>query len=247
MGLLRGLLYNLKGLRLGLGTGRLLLWGLLRFALLIVIMIALSWLVILDQDRITHFLWSKPSSVWISWLWHVFSWLVSLVLIAFSAIFSYLLSQVLFSVLIMEHMSRITELKVTGHVAEERSMTIGRSFLFLIGQEIPRSVFPVLISLLIMVLGWITPFGPILTLVSWALTIVFLSWDNTDLVPARHRLPFSTRFKGLLKTLPFHLGFGLPFLIPVLNLLFLCFAPVGATLYWIEKQTPKEPSPGSSS
>ena len=33
----------------------------------------------------------------------------------------------------------------------------------------------------------------------------------------------------------FHLGFGIPFLIPGLNLLLLSFAPVGATLYHVEK------------
>jgi CysZ protein len=38
--------------------------------------------------------------------------------------------------------------------------------------------------------------------------------------------------------LAFHLGFGLPFLIPVLNIVLLSFAPVGATLYFIEKQEP---------
>jgi CysZ protein len=38
----------------------------------------------------------------------------------------------------------------------------------------------------------------------------------------------------LLKTLPFHLGFGLLFLVPVLNILLLSFAPVGATLYYLE-------------
>jgi CysZ protein len=214
MGLIRGLLYNLRGLRLGLTSIRLLLWGLLRFVLLLVILIALSWLVILDQERITNLLWSKPASPWISWVWHILSWFVTLFLIAFSAIFSYLLSQVLFSVLIMEHMSRITELKVTGRIAQDRALPLGRAFLHLIGQEIPRSVVPVLISLLILVLGWITPFSPILTVVSSALAIVFLSWDNTDLVPARQRLPFGARFRGLLKTLPFHLGFGLPFLVP---------------------------------
>ncbi|MBW2022400.1 MAG: hypothetical protein JRI51_05955, partial [Deltaproteobacteria bacterium] len=63
-----------------------------------------------------------------------------------------------------------------------------------------------------------------------------LSWDNTDLVPARRMMPFRERFKLLLKTLPFHLGFGLPFLIPGANIVFLSFAPVGATLYHIEKE-----------
>jgi CysZ protein len=42
------------------------------------------------------------------------------------------------------------------------------------------------------------------------------------------------RFRFLLKTLPFHLGFGLLFLVPALNILLLSFAPVGATLYYLE-------------
>jgi len=49
-------------------------------------------------------------------------------------------------------------------------------------------------------------------------------------------IPFKKRFKMLSKALSFHLGFGLPFLIPGLNILLLSFAPVGATLYFIEKQ-----------
>ncbi|MFC1864184.1 hypothetical protein ACFL1Z_09570, partial [Thermodesulfobacteriota bacterium] len=65
----------------------------------------------------------------------------------------------------------------------------------------------------------------------------FLAWDNTDLMPARQMIPFKTRFKLLSGNLLFHLGFGLWFLIPIVNILFLAFAPIGATLYLIEKQS----------
>jgi CysZ protein len=48
--------------------------------------------------------------------------------------------------------------------------------------------------------------------------------------------------------LSFHLGFGLCFLIPALNMLFLSFAPVGATLYYLEHlDSTNRPQPGSSS
>ena len=59
--------------------------------------------------------------------------------------------------------------------------------------------------------------------------------DSSLLIPARRLEPFGSRFKFLLKNLGFHLGFGLWFLIPGLNILFLSFAPVGATLYHIER------------
>jgi len=75
----------------------------------------------------------------------------------------------------------------------------------------------------------------VVTVVSSAIAVVFLAWDNTDLIPARRLVPFGERFRVLGRTLPFHLGFGVLFLIPFLNILFLSFAPVGATLYYIDK------------
>jgi CysZ protein len=107
---------------------------------------------------------------------------------------------------------------------------------FLIRQELPRNIFPVILTLLLMALGWFTPMGPVLTVVGPMAAAIFLAWDNTDLIPARNLQPFGQRFKVLVKTPLFHLGFGLPFLIPVLNLLFLSFAPVGATLYHLDRE-----------
>ena len=113
---------------------------------------------------------------------------------------------------------------------------------FLIRQEVPRNIVPVVLTLVIMVLGWFTPFGPVLTVVGPVVTVIFLAWDNTDLIPARNLIPFGRRFKSLGKTLLFHLGFGLPFLVPVLNLLFLSFAPVGATLYHLDREKNLSPA-----
>jgi CysZ protein len=107
--------------------------------------------------------------------------------------------------------------------------------LFLIKQEIPGAIVPVLLSLLLLIIGWLTPLGPMITILSAGIAVIFLAWDNTDLTPARQLVPFSERFRSLRGSLLFHLGFGLLFLIPVLNILFLSFAPVGATLYQIDK------------
>jgi CysZ protein len=101
-------------------------------------------------------------------------------------------------------------------------------------QEIPRTIIPVMISLFLM-LGGLTPVGPVLAILSSCIAAIFLAWDNTDLLPARRLFPFKERFGFLKKNILFHLGFGLPFLIPVLNLIFLSFAPVGATIYHLDK------------
>jgi CysZ protein len=236
MTLADGITYNIRGLWLGLKTPKLLFWGLVRFFMVIAITIISATVILSYHHEILNLIWSKPESAWIIWLWHMFSWLLSFILVGVSAVISYLVSQILFSVIIMDHMSRITEIKMTGNVKEPEKMPMIKLFLYLIRQEIPRTIIPVMISLILM-LGGLTPIGPILAILSSCIAAVFLAWDNTDLLPARRLFTFKERFGFLKKNILFHLGFGLPFLIPVLNLLFLSFAPVGATIYQLDKNS----------
>ena len=223
---------------MGLKTPKLLLLGIIRFMVMSLITILSAGLILVYHQEILNLMWSKPASQWIIWLWHLLSWLLSVVLIGCAIVLSYLVSQILFSVLIMDLMSRITEKTVTGTIREPSKISWWRQFLFLIKQEIPRTIVPVLLSLVLIGLGWLTPLGPIVTIISSAATVIFLAWDNTDLIPARRMVPFKDRFRLLTSTLPFHLGFGLLFLIPLLNIVFLSFAPVGATLYYIDRYRP---------
>ena len=236
MNLFKGIVYNLRGVKLSFKTPRLLILGLTRLVVVVAITILCAGLILLYHQQIFNLIWSKPESQLILWVWHLVSWLLSFLLVGVSAILSYLMAQILFSVVIMDTMSRITERLVSGQEKELSKMPIVRQFFYLIRQEIPRATIPVLLTLLLMILGWLTPLGPVVAIISSAIAAVFLSWDNTDLVPARRLDPFRNRFKFLLKNLPFHLGFGLLFLIPVVNILFLAFAPVGATLYYVEKE-----------
>ncbi len=246
MGLVSGFMYNLRGLALALRTGKLLFWGILRFVFVLLITLLSVGLILVFHQDIMGALWAKPESIWLVWLWHLLSWIISLILVALSALFSFLLSQVLFSVLVMDLMSRYTERMMSGKVVEGESMSLPRLFLFLVKQEIPRTITPVAISLVLMLLGWFTPLGPVLVPLTTASAAVFLAWDNTDLTLARRGLGFKERFRILLKSLPFHLGFGLPFLIPGLNLVFLSFAPVGGTLYYLQEAGGPEKEAASS-
>jgi CysZ protein len=247
MGFLKGIGYNFRGLVLGLKTPRLLLWGLLRFLVVILLTFLAAWLIFAYHNEILEMIWRKPASQWIVWLWYLVSFILSLSLFGLSAIFSYLVSQIFFSVLIMDHMSRITEKLTTGRVEEPKNIGLFPLFIYLIKQEIPRTTIPVLLAVILLLLGWLTPLGPFVTILSSGIAAVFLAWDNTDLIPARRLNPFSERFRFLLGALPFHLGFGLPFLIPGLNLLLLSFAPVGATLYHLEKDRRTGTSTGLTS
>ncbi len=235
MNIFDGIIYNVRGFWLGIKTPKLLIRGLIRLIAVIIITIISASLILVYHQEILNLIWIKPESRWLLWLWHIFSWVLSFLLVGVSTVLSYLVSQVLFCVIIMDAMSRITELMVSGQEKEPKKMSfLGRLF-FLVKQEIPRTIVPVLLSLFIMTLGWLTPLGPVLAIFSTIMAVIFLAWDNTDLVPARRLYPFKTRLKLLFKTLPFHLGFGLLFLIPVASIFFLSFAPVGATLYYIKK------------
>lgn len=243
MNLFSGIMYNVRGLWLSVRTPRLLLLGLLRFAVVAVLTIGFAGLILAKHAEILSLLWQRPESPWIIWAWHLASWMLSLLLMGISAVVAYLLAQVLFAVFIMDLMSRITERLVTGQSLTVPPASFVAQMGFLIRQEVPRNIFPVLLTLMVMGMSWFTPLGPVLTAVGPMVAAIFLAWDNTDLIPARQLKPFGPRFNSLIRNLPFHLGFGLPFLIPVLNLLFLSFAPVGATLYHLDRMKQAEPPP----
>jgi len=239
MGFFDGIIYNLKGLKWALKSLKLLALGLIRFCAVFLLSLICAGLIIAYHGEIMGLLWSRPESVWLTLVWHVLSWVVSLFLLGMSVILSYVVSQILFSVIIMDIMSRVIENLATGKVDHPVQASLFKQFIYLVTQEIPRTLFPVLCIVVLVMCGWLTPLGPLLTVLSPLAAVIFLAWDNTDLVPARRLIPFKHRFRLLLKSLPFHLGFGLWFLIPVLNLLFLSFAPVGATLYALDLHNKK--------
>ncbi len=241
MGFFKGINYNLKGLRLGLKTPSLLILGLIRFFVVIVITAVSAGLILHYHEQIFSLLWTRPESTWLVWLWHVVSWLLTISLVAVSGVLSYLAAQILFGVFIMDKMSRITERLVTGAEKQPDGASIFAQFAYLIKQEIPRAMLPVMLALFLMVLSWFTPLGPVLTILSPLIAATFLAWDNTDLIPARRMEPFNTRLKRLLKSPLLHLGFGILFLIPLLNMFILSFAPVGATLYHLDAEKKKAP------
>ena len=235
MSLIDGVAYNFKGLKFGLKTPTLFLLGMTRLVVILIFTLAAIGLILANYQEITNLMWTRPESAWLVWLWHAVSWLLTLLLGGISAVLAFLAAQLLFSVVVMDYMSRITERKATGREAVAPDMSWFPYFFHLIKQEIPRATLPVCISLALMVFGWLTPLGPVLTVLSPVFAGVFLAWDNTDLVPARRLVTFRSRFRFLRRHLSFHLGFGICFLIPGLNILMLSFAPVGATLYYVEQ------------
>ncbi|MBW2022789.1 MAG: hypothetical protein JRI51_08020, partial [Deltaproteobacteria bacterium] len=154
MGFFQGISYNFRGLFFSLRSPKLLILGIIRFVAVLILTIILATLILAYHQQILNLIWAKPSSHWIIWLWHIVSWLLSFLLVGTSAVISYLVAQILFSVVIMDIMSRITERKVRGQV-DEAKVSLLKLFGYLVRQEIPRTTIPVLISLVLMIVGWV--------------------------------------------------------------------------------------------
>lgn len=239
MGLIDGIRYNIKGFLLAVRTPKLLFLGLLRFTVVLILTILSIGLVVYWHAEILNMIWPMPEQGWIIYVWKAVSWLLSLLLGGVAMILAYLCAQLLFCVFIMDMMSRITEEIVLGRPADPIQGSVFSFFIYLIKQEIPRAVIPIFISIVILIVGFLTPVSPVIIIISSVTAAVFLAWDNTDLIPARRMFPFRRRFEFLRRHLLFHVGFGLLFLIPWLNIIFLSFAPVGAAMYYLEKGSMK--------
>ena len=235
MDLFYGITYNIRGLLFALKSPKLIVLGLLRFGIVLFLTVFCMWMVLYWHNEILNAIWAMPETGFMLYLWKALSWILSLFLGVVSMVLAYLAAQILFCVFIMDYMSRITENMLLGQTIEDENVNWFSFFWYLIKQEIPRAIVPVMISLLIMVLGLVTPLSILIIILSSVCAAVFLAWDNTDLVPARRMLSFKDRLEFLKKNLLFHIGFGLVFLIPWLNILFLSFAPVGATMYYLDK------------
>ena len=80
MKVLDGMIYNIRGLWLGIKTPKLLLLGLIRLAAVIIITMILASLILIYHQEILNLIWIKPESRWLLWLWRLLSWVLSLFL-----------------------------------------------------------------------------------------------------------------------------------------------------------------------
>jgi CysZ protein len=132
MNLISGISYNYRGLKMGLKTPVLLFLGLVRFLVILILTVVSASLILKYHNEILNLLWGKPESHWIVWLWYVISWLLTFLLMGLSAVISFLVAQILFSVMIMDTMSRITEQRVTGREKEAKHMSWFKYFFYLL-------------------------------------------------------------------------------------------------------------------
>jgi len=240
--IIEGFSFNIRGFIISLRNPALLFWGMIRVVLLILVTVIIAGFILSYRVELSGIIWQQPeNSLWQTGLWQIYSWFLSLILMVLAGILAFIVTQLLFSIVIMDYMSQIIEKKITGKV-DAPAFSIYKLLLHLIKQEIPRAIIPLILSFIIMVAGWLSFFmTPVTTLISVLIISTFLAWDNTDLTPSRRFMSLRERFWLFIKNIPFHIGFGLPFLIPIANIIFLSYAPVGGTLYFLEKQEKLQP------
>jgi len=122
--------YNVpsEGAKIRIKKPETILLGLSRLIVVVLFMVLMAGLVLYYHSDILNLLWVRPESSWLIWLWHLVSWMLTLILIGISTIFAYLIAQILFSVLIMDLMSRITEFMITGQVKEPQKIPLWHLF-----------------------------------------------------------------------------------------------------------------------
>jgi CysZ protein len=233
MGFFYGLWCHIEALKIFRQKKSLIFWASLRFITLIVLFVILSAIAISNNREVLQLLWLKPQNYFLVILWYLLLFITSIILMFAAGIISYIISQILFGVLIADHMSILTESIVTGKITNPQ-MSLGH-LIFLIKQEIPRTFIPLITTSAIMVFGWILPLGVVLVVASVLLSCLFTAWDYTDLVPARALYSFKERFGMFKKDILGHLGFGLPFAVPFLNVLLFSMGPVSGTLFYLRK------------
>ncbi|MCA1787039.1 MAG: hypothetical protein LC657_13785, partial [Desulfobacteraceae bacterium] len=89
MDFFRGIQYNIQGMTLSLRHPKLLWLGLLRFAVILMLTVLLSGMILLNHDAILSGIWALPESGFLVYVWHLVSWLLSMVLAAISVVVAY--------------------------------------------------------------------------------------------------------------------------------------------------------------
>lgn len=233
MNLLYGLKCHWEALKIMKAKKSLIFWGLLRFLIILFLFIVLSFIALSYNHLLLEYIWTKPSSLMMLILWKIALVLLTILLLFVAGGLSYLISQILFGVVIADHMSYITEHILSGKEPKGTPPFSFSYLLFLIKQEIPRGTLPLLVSSSFIILGWLLPLGFIWVMVSSLVSCAFLAWDYTDLVPARMLKPFKERFTLFKRTFWGHVIFGLPFMIPFINVLFFSIGPVSGTVFYM--------------
>lgn len=217
---IRGMRGHADGLRYAFARKSLLPLIALPFVITILLFAAGFYAFSAYSDAMLAYFWNPPADAAgffgaLAWVWtHVVKYFLYLVLF----VMTYFLFMVAANVIASPFYDVISKRIMPGESGE------GMGIFRVILEELKKALFVLAIPLLLLVIPVI---GQILSPIA-AMTV--LAWDFLDFSLSRERPDFKGRLGYVRRRMFLLLGFGVPLVIPILNILLFPFAIVGATL-----------------
>jgi CysZ protein len=219
--------------------------GLLKYAIFpTIINVILVTALFLFGARLSHRLVDRIVPQQDLWYWifatYALQFVLFVTLIFFGVLIFYILAGII-CVPFNEVLSQKTELICQGKPKEEgfSIRLLLKDILTSIANEIKRSGI-LLLLLAVLLVVWLIPIvgKPISLIFGNFVTMLFLAYDNLDYPLSRRRLPFSVKWRFILRHLPSTLGFGagalISVVVPFLNFVVIPLTVVGATMLFCE-------------
>jgi CysZ protein len=167
-------------------------------------------------------LFTQPESWWGMIFWYISKFFVVLGVIALGVVIAFLVVNVVSSP-IYDYVSIAVERDITGS-HHELSL---RNSLKMIPEELKRSLFILLVSLVVLMI-------PVLNTFTLVITAFLLGWDFYDYPLSRRGWSFAKRLRFVRGHFWSVMGFGLWLIIPFIQFVMSPFAVVGGTLLAME-------------
>jgi len=228
--------YHLKGIKFAFKHVSFLFLSLLPFLITVALYVTLFFVLVHNADYLLDMIWKvKPdeSSKYVAWLYWVYMHVIKFTLYLLTFIimlYTFTVAANLFASPLYDFISTRYERLFTQSSNKEPSLPFFERISRVLKEEIKKSLFvfilPFLVFFIIPVIGFV---------LSFILAAAFIAWDYIDFSLSRYKPELKERLKTLWRFRYYFFGFGFPLLIPVLNIVFLPFSILGATILYFDK------------
>ena len=227
--------FHIKGIRFAFQHLSFLALSALPFVIALCLYVFAFYLFTRYADNLLGILWhleSGESSRYVGWLYwayiHLFKVLLYIVVLVVMFYTFIVLANILASPVYDYLVSRYQRTYYPDAYAAQAISPV-KGILSVMKEEVKKAALMLVIPLLLLLIPVI---GPLLGFVVAAL---FIAWDYVDFSLSKDYPLLKDRIKALWRHKAFFLGFGCPLLIPLLGLVILPFAILGATRLYFDR------------
>ena len=227
--------FHIKGIRFAFQHLSFLALSALPFVIALCLYVFAFYLFTQYADDLLGILWhleSGESSRYVGWLYWAYIHLVKVLLYIVILVVMFYTFIVLANILaspVYDYLVSRYQRTYYPDAHAARAISPVKGILFVMKEEVKKAALMLVIPLLLLLIPVI---GPLLGFVVAAL---FIAWDYVDFSLSRDYPLLKDRIKALWRHKAFFLGFGCPLLIPLLGLVILPFAILGATRLYFDR------------